>query len=92
MNGVAPGLTTVCDPAVPDDLPAVHNLSCEWGGGRLWLALFRATGLRCTRRTGVAVSSLRLDPHPAALRVFVHSDDEARGLENIVQIIRHSHA
>jgi hypothetical protein len=62
------------------------------GWGSLVLALFRAPGLRCPQRSGVAVSSLRLDPHPAALRVFVHSDDEARRLENIVRIIRHSHA
>jgi hypothetical protein len=47
------------------------------GWGSLVLALFRAPGLRCPRRTGVALSSLRLDPHPAVLRV-VHSDDEAR--------------
>jgi hypothetical protein len=48
------------------------------GWGSLVLALFHAPGLRCPRRTGVALSSLRLDPHPAVLRVFVHSDDEAR--------------
>jgi hypothetical protein len=48
------------------------------GWGSLLLALFRVPGLRCEWRTGVAVSSLRLDPHPAFLRVFVHSNDEAR--------------
>lgn len=47
------------------------------GWGSLMLALFRAPGLRCLRRTGVAVNSLRLDPHPAILRVLARSYDEA---------------